>query len=80
MLSLLSLVPNKKILQIHFEFSYFSFFRTHLESKRERRSYNPVVPSKTIPDSRPNWAKCTPVFRPQRRKTPPDGAAHAYIA
>ena len=24
-----------------------------------------VVPSKTIPDSRPKWAKCIPVFRPK---------------
>ena len=29
-----------------------------------------VVPSKTIPDSRPKWAKCIPVFRPKRRKNP----------
>ena len=27
-----------------------------------------VVPSKTIPDSRPKWAKCIPVFRPKRHK------------
>ena len=35
-----------------------------------RRSYIPVVPSKSIPDSRPNWAMCIPVFRLQRRKNP----------
>ena len=29
-----------------------------------------VVPSKTIPDSRPKWAKCIPVFRPKRPKNP----------
>ena len=29
-----------------------------------------VVPSKTIPDSRPKWAKCIPVFRPKRHKNP----------
>ena len=29
-----------------------------------------VVPLKTILDSRPQWAKCTPVFRPKRRKNP----------
>ena len=34
------------------------------------RSYGPVVPSKTIPDSRPKWAKCIPVFRPKRLKNP----------
>ena len=27
----------------------------------------PVVPSKTIPDSRPKWAKCIPVFRPKKK-------------
>ena len=34
------------------------------------RSYTPVVPSKTIPDSRPKWAKCIPVIRPKRCKNP----------
>ena len=29
-----------------------------------------VVPSKTIPDSRPKWTKCITVFRPNRRKNP----------
>ena len=29
-----------------------------------------VVPSKTIPDSRPKWAKCILVFRPKRPKNP----------
>ena len=33
-------------------------------------SYTPVVPSKTIPDSRPKWAECISVFRPKRRKNP----------
>ena len=32
-------------------------------------SYPPVVdPSKTIPESRPKWAKSIPVFRPKRQK------------
>ena len=61
---------NKKILQIHFEFAYFSFFLTHLQLKRWIRSYAPVVTSKTMPDSRPKWSKCIPVFRPKRRKNP----------
>ena len=29
-----------------------------------------VVPSKTIPDSRPKWAKCIAFFRPKRRNNP----------
>ena len=32
--------------------------------------YTPVVPFKTIPDSRPTWAKSIPVFKPKRRKHP----------
>ena len=44
-----------------------------------------VVPSKTISDSRPKWAKSIPAFRPKRRKKPPaktlpDRAAHTYMA
>ena len=46
---------------------YFSLFLTHLELKR---SYTPVVPLKTIPDSRPNWGKCIPVCRPKQRQNP----------
>ena len=46
------------------------------------------VPSKTIPYSKRKWAKssnrllakCIPVFRPKRRKTLPNGAAHTYMA
>ena len=65
----------------HFEFAYFSFFLTHLELKRKLRSYTSVVPSKTIPDSRPKWAKCIFVFRPKRRKNPTrwGGTYVAYI-
>ena len=29
-----------------------------------------LVPSKIIPNSRPKWVKCVPVFRPKRRKNP----------
>ena len=45
-------------------------------------SYTPVDRSKTIPDPRPKWTKCIPVFRPKRRKNPtPWGGTHymAYI-
>ena len=66
--SKVSYVSKKK--RRHFEFAYFSFFLTHLELKRKLRSYTSVVPSKTIPDSRPKWAKCIFVFRPKRRKNP----------
>ena len=76
----LRLQRKQKILQIHLEFAYFSFFLTHLVLKRWRRSYHPVVPSKTMPDSRPKWAKCIPVFRPKPRKNPTRwGGTIAYI-
>ena len=44
-----------------------------------------VVPSKTIPDSRPKWAKSITAFRPKQRKKPPAKtlparAAHTYMA
>ena len=35
--------------------------------KQQIRWYTFVVPSKTIPDSRPNWAKYITLFRPKRR-------------
>ena len=34
------------------------------------RSYTFVLPSKTIPDSRPKWVQPLPVFEPKRRKDP----------
>ena len=38
----------------HFEFTYFPFL---LWNNKLIHSYTPIVPSKTIPDSRPKWAK-----------------------
>ena len=83
MLSLVRLERKQKILQIrNFEFAYFSFFLTDFELKDKPLSYTPVVPSRTIPDPRPKWAKCTGVFIPKQRKNTkkPDGAAHTYTA
>ena len=46
-------------------------FKTEMAKNQEQvRSYTHVVPSKTIPDARPKWANCIPVFRPKRRKNP----------
>ena len=59
---------QKTVLKIHFEFAYFSFFLSHLVLKQEIRSYTPVVPLDTIPDSIPKWSKSISVFRPKRRK------------
>ena len=69
-LPLLRLRANKKFLQIHFEFAYFFFFLAHLELETTNTFIHSVVPSKPILGSRPEWAKCQPVFRPKRRKNP----------
>ena len=66
----LDLRGNKKFLQIHFEFAYFFFFLAHLELETTNTFIHSVVPSKPILGSRPEWAKCQPVFRPKRRKNP----------
>ena len=42
-------------------------------------SYTPVDPSKTIPNSRPEWAKSIPVFRPKRRKKNPGHLGGTYL-
>ena len=44
-----------------------------------RRSYNPVVPSKTRPNSWPKWAKCIPVFRPKGRAKNPTRWGDTYL-
>ena len=56
------------------------FFLFYLELKRQVRLYTPVVPSKTIPDSRPKWTKSTLVFRPERRKNHTLWGGHTYMA
>ena len=67
---------------MHFELADFYFVLIQLELKRLVRSYTPVVPSKTIPYSRPKWAKCIPVFRSDQKgpRTLRIGVAHIYIA
>ena len=52
---------------------------SHLKLK-QLRSYTPVVPLKTIPDSRPEWAKSITVFRPKGRKNPTLRGTHTYMA
>ena len=48
---------QKRFLIIHFQFVHFSFLLTPLKLKRVIRLYAPVVPSKTIPDSKPKRRK-----------------------
>ena len=82
---IITLNANQNIFQIHFEFahlSFLSFFSIYLELKRLKRwirSYTHIVPSKTIPDSRPKWAKCIFLFKPKRRKNPTrSGGTYLY--
>ena len=67
----------KDFFKIHFEYADFSFLLTHLGLKRYICSYTLVVPSKTIPDSRPKWAK---TMQKNGAKYLPFGAAHTYVA
>ena len=48
---------QKRFLIIHFQFAHFSFLLTYLKLKRVIRLYAPVVPSKTIPYSKPKRRK-----------------------
>ena len=60
-----------KKFQNHFEFAYLSlisFYSFGIETINTFK--HSVVPSKSIPDSRPEWAKRISVFRPNRRKSP----------
>ena len=48
----------------------FLFLSYSFEMETINFSYIPVVPSKTIPDSRLKWARCIPVFRAKQCKNP----------
>ena len=60
MLSLHRFVHQQnRLLKIHFEFAYFPFLSYSFGIK----TINRFIHSKTIPNSRPKWAKSIPVFR-----------------
>ena len=61
MLSLLRLERKRKNSSNPFRILIF-FFLSY--------SFGIETPSKSIPDSRPKWPKCIPVFTPKRRKNP----------
>ena len=61
---------KKRILKNPFRIRIFLFLSYSFGIETINSSYTPVVPSKTIPDSRPKWAKSIPVFKPKRRKDP----------
>ena len=69
---------NKK--KIHFEFAYYSFFLIHLKLKRQIRSCPSRIPSKTIPEFRPKWAKSILLSDLNGAKTIPFGVAHTHKA
>ena len=70
MLSLLTLERKQTNSSNSFRIRIFLFLSYSFGMEAIKFSYIPVVPSKTIPDSRLKWAKCIAVFRPKRRKNP----------
>ena len=79
MLSLHRLERKQKNIQIHFEFAYFSFFRYSFGIETINTFIHSVDPPKTIPDSRPKWEKCIPVFRPKTSQKPYPMGRHIPI-
>ena len=71
MLSLLSRQSANKNYSNPFRIRIFLFLAYSFGIETINTFIHSVVPSKTIPDSRPIWAKCIHVFRPKLRKTPP---------
>ena len=70
MLSLLRLERKHKNYSNPFRIRIFLFLSFSFGIEMINTFIHSVVPSKTIHDSRPKWAKCIPVFRPKRPKNP----------
>ena len=81
MLSLHRLQRKQKQYSNSFRICIFLFLSLLIAIETINTFTHSVVSSKTIPDTRPKWAKFIPVFRPKRRKNLPERAAHtmAYI-
>ena len=78
MLSLLRLERKQKIIQ--FQIRIFLFFSNSFGIETINTFTHSLVPSKTIPDSGPKWARSITVSRPINvAKTLPDGATHTYM-
>ena len=74
MLSLLRLECKQKNYANPFQICIFLFLSLLIWNWNDKIcSYTPVVPSKTIPNSRPKWAKCMPVSDQHGAKTLSDG-------
>ena len=70
MLSLHRLQRKQKNSSNPFRIRIFPFLSDSFEIATINTFIHSVVSSNTIPDSRPYFAKCIPVFRPKRRKNP----------
>ena len=70
MLSLLRLERKQKNYSNPFRIRIFLFLSYSFGIETINTFIHSVVPSKTIPDSRPKWTKCILVFRPKRLKNP----------
>ena len=60
----------KSISNLHIFLSCLSFLFIWNWNDKYVHTLTYIVPSKTIPDSRPKWAKCIFFFKPKRRKNP----------
>ena len=69
-LSLLRLEHKQKCSSNPFQMCIFLFLSYLFGIETINTFIPPVVPSKTIPDSRQKWAKCIPIFRPKQCKNP----------
>ena len=71
MLSLFRLERKQKNYSHPFRIRIFLFVSYSFGTETVNTFIHSVVPAtQIIPDSRPKWAKCIPVFRPKRRKNP----------
>ena len=70
MFSLLRLERKQKHYSNPFRIRIFFFLSYSFGIEAINRFRHSVVPSTTISDSRPKWAKSMSVFRPKRRKKP----------
>ena len=70
MKSLLRLERKQKHYSIPFRIRIFFFLSYSFGIEAMNRFRHSLVPSKTISDPRPKWARGMTVFRPKRRKKP----------
>ena len=71
---------TKKILQIHFEYAYSSFFFIHRKFNDKYVHTLQQFPRKPYPIPDQNGQSAYPFSDQNGAKTLPDGAAHTYIA